>query len=98
MKNRAKLISHEELHRELMKDPEFRREYEKLEPEFQIARALIEARVKKRMTSSEIAEKAGTKESIISRLEGMEGDPSLSLIKRIAHALNARLIFRLEPR
>ena len=44
---RAKLISAEALHRALMKDPEYRREYEKLEPEFQIARALIEARVKK---------------------------------------------------
>ena len=58
MKNRQNLISHEELHKKWMKDPEFRREYEKLEPEFQIARALIDARVKKKMTQAEIAKKA----------------------------------------
>jgi len=95
---RAKLISAESLHREWMKDPEYRREYEKLEPEFQIARALIDARIKKKMTQAEIARKAGTKQPVISRLEGAQGSPSLSLIKRIAKALDVRLVFRLEPR
>jgi len=95
---RAKFISAEALHREWMKDPEYRREYEKLEPEFQIARALIDARVKKKMTQAEIARKAGTKQPVISRLEGAQGSPSLSLIKRIAEVLDVRLVFRLEPR
>jgi ribosome-binding protein aMBF1 (putative translation factor) len=95
---RVKLISAEALHRDWMKDPEYRREYERLEPEFQIARALIDARVKKKMTQAEIAKKAGTKQPVISRLEGAQGSPSLSLIKRIAKALNVRLVFRLEPR
>jgi len=81
-----------------MKDPEYCRAYEELEPEFQIARALIDARVKRKITSAEIAEKVGTKELVISRLEGMEGNPSLSLIKRIAKVLDVRLVFRLEPR
>jgi len=98
MKNRKNLIPFEKIHREWMKDPEYRREYEKLEPEFQIARALIEARVKKKMTQAEIARKAGTKQPVISRLEGAQGSPSLSLIKRIAEVLNVRLVFRLEPR
>ena|SRR3990170_7969001 len=93
-----KFYTHEELHKEWMKDPEYSRAYEELEPEFQIARALIDARVKKKMTQAEIAKKAGTKQPVISRLEGAQGSPSLSLIKRIAKALNARLILRLEPR
>lgn len=98
MKNRQNLIPFEKLEKEWMKDPEFRREYEKLEPEFQIARALIDARVKKKMTQAEIAKKAKTKQPVISRLEGAVGSPSLSLIKRIAEVLNLRLIFRFEPR
>lgn len=98
MRDKPKAIPFEKLKADLMKDPEFRREYEKLEPEFQIARALIGARIKKKMTQAEIAKKAGTKQPVISRLEGAQGSPSLSLIKRIAHALNARLIFRLESR
>lgn len=95
---KVKCISAEELHRQWMKDPEYRREYEKLEPEFQLARALIDARVRKKMTQAEIAKRAGTKQPVISRLEGAVGSPSLSLIKRIAQALDARLVFRLEPR
>ncbi len=93
-----KFYTHEELHREWMKDPEYRRAYEELEPEFQIARALIDARIKKKMTQAEIARKAGTKQPVISRLEGAQGSPSLSLIKRIAKVLNVRLVFRFEPR
>jgi DNA-binding XRE family transcriptional regulator len=98
MRSKPKAIPFEKLKADLMKDPEFRREYEKLEPEFQIARALIDARIKKKMTQAEIARKAGTKQPVISRLEGAVGSPSLSLIKRIAKALDARLILRLEPR
>ena len=93
-----KFYTHQEIHREWMKDPEYRRAYEELEPEFQIARALIDARVKKKMTQAEIARKAGTKQPVISRLEGAQGSPSLSLIKRIAEVLDVRLVFRLEPR
>ncbi|PIU03367.1 transcriptional regulator [Candidatus Shapirobacteria bacterium CG08_land_8_20_14_0_20_39_18] len=95
---KIKYYSAEELQKEWMKDPEFRRAYEDLEPEFQIARALIDARIKKKMTQAEIAKKAGTKQPVISRLEGAQGSPSLSLIKRIAQALDVRLVFRLEPR
>jgi len=98
MRNRKNLIPFEKIHRDWMRDPEYRREYEKLEPEFQIARALIDARIKKKMTQAEIAKRAGTKQPVISRLEGACGSPSLSLIKRIANALDVRLIFRLEPR
>jgi len=97
-KSKIKYIPFEELHEEWMKDPKFREAYEDLEPEFQLAKVLIDARVKRKITSAEIAEKVGTKELAISRLEGMEGNPSLSLIKRIAKALDVRLVFRLEPR
>lgn len=98
MRSRPKAIPFEKLKADLMKDPEFRCEYEKLEPEFQIAWALIDARIKKKMTQAEIARKAGTKQPVISRLEGAQGSPSLSLIKRIAKVLDVRLVFRLEPR
>lgn len=96
--NKIKYYTLDEIHRDWMKDSERRRVYEKLEPEFQIARALIDARVKKKMTQAEIAKKAKTKQPVISRLERAVGSPSLSLIKRIAEALNLRLIFRFEPR
>ena len=70
-----------------MKDPEFRREYEKLEPEFQIARQMIGARIKKKMSQQELARRANTGQAVISRLEGMNAKPSISLLARIAQAL-----------
>lgn len=86
-----KFYSHEELHRKWMKDPEYRREYEKLESEFQIARQIIAARVKQKMSQEELAKKAGTGQAVISRLEGMDGKPSISLLERIARALNTKI-------
>jgi len=92
MKNkRTKLISAEALHRKWMKDPEYRREYEKLESEFQIARQIIAARIKQKMSQEELAKKAGTGQAVISRLEGMSGKPSISLLERIARALNTKI-------
>ncbi len=88
---KKKLISAEALHRELMKDPEFRREYEKLEPEFQIARQIIGARIKQKMTQKQLAEKVGTGQAVISRLEGMNAKPSISLLTRVAQALKTEI-------
>lgn len=88
---RKKLISAETVHRELMKDPEFRREYEKLEPEFQIARQIIGARIKQKMTQKDLAEKIGTGQAVISRLEGMNAKPSISLLTRVAQALKTEI-------
>lgn len=83
--------THHDLHKEWMKDPEFRREYKKLEPEFQIARQIIGARIKQKMTQAELAQKMGTGQAVVSRLEGMNAKPSISLLQRVAAALHTKL-------
>lgn len=92
-----KFYSHQELHREWMKDPGYRREYKRLEPEYQIARAIIEARIRKRITQAELAKRAKTGQAVISRLEGMSSKPSLSLLRRIADALGLRVEVHFVP-
>ena len=89
MKNK-KWITHKELKTKLMKDPEFVEEYNKLETEFQIAGQMIEARIKQNITQEELAKKANTGQAVISRLEGANGKPSISLLERIARALNIK--------
>jgi ribosome-binding protein aMBF1 (putative translation factor) len=91
MKKKPKLISFEEWEKELMKDPEFVKEYNKLEPEFQIARQIIDARLKKKMSQEELAKKVGTGQAVISRLEGMNGKSSISLLERVARALKTKI-------
>lgn len=90
MKNK-KWITHEKLRASLMKDSKFRREYDNLEPEFQIARQIIGARIKRKMSQEELAKRVGTGQAVISRLEGMNAKPSISLLERVARALNTKI-------
>lgn len=74
-----------------LKDPEFRKEWEDSELEFQLSCKLIEARLKRKISQRDLAEKIGTSQAAISRIESMSGNPSLGLLKRIATALDTKL-------
>lgn len=74
-----------------LKNPEFRKEWENSEVEYQLGRKLIEVRLKRELSQRELAKKVGTSQAAISRIEGMSANPSLSLLKRIAQALNSKL-------
>jgi transcriptional regulator with XRE-family HTH domain len=56
-----------------------------------VACSLIEKRLKKNLSQRDLAKKLHTSQSVISRIEGMNGNPSLSLLKRIAFALDLKL-------
>ena len=84
------------LQRKMMKDPEFVKEVKKLEPEYQLARSLIGARIKKKLTQKSLATKAKTDQASISRLESGTSKPSLTLLRKIATALDANLMIRFE--
>lgn len=98
MRKNPNAISFERLHKESMKDPAFRYEYQKLQPDFEIANVIINARVKKNISEEELAERMGVKKSLIYRLEGAEGNPSLALIKKLADALDLKVELRFTPR
>ena len=97
MRNRKNLIPFEKIHKEWMKDPKFCREYEKLETEFQIAGQIIGARIKQNISQEELARRASTGQAVISRLEGMNGKPSISLLEKIARALNTKISVTINP-
>ncbi len=80
--------------KEALKDPELKAEYDKLQPEFAMIQAVIDARVKKGVTQKELALKIGTKQSVISRLESGRANPSVTFLKRLAQALNSHLEIR----
>ena len=91
MRNRSKLIPFKKLKKDLMKSPEFRWEYEKLEAEFQIAKQIIDARIEQKLSQKELARRMGTGQAVVSRLEGMNARPSLSLLERAARALKMEI-------
>jgi len=76
--------------KEVLKDPKLRAEYNKLQPQF----AIIRARIENRLTQKELAQKIGTKQSVISRLESGKANPSVAFLKKLAQALNSRLEIR----
>ncbi len=77
--------------KEALKDPKLKAEYDKLQPEFALIQAVINARIKKRVTQKILAKKMGTKQSVISRLESGRANPSIAFLKKLANALNTRL-------
>ena len=82
-----KKITYEEHVKELLKNKKVREEYEKLLPEYELARSIIEQRLKKKMTQEDVARKSGMPQSTISRIEGLtHGLPKTSTLKKIAHA------------
>ena len=83
---------------ELMQDEEFKKEYEALQPEMEITRALMNARIKANMTQSELSAKSGISQADISRLERGLRNPSLSLLKRLAEAMGTELKIQFIPK
>lgn len=77
--------------KELLKNPKFRTALKETELEYQISRAIIEARVRKGLTQRKLAENMHTTQSVISRVESAQSLPSLTFLHRLAQALNVSL-------
>lgn len=96
MKNTSHL-QWDEYEKELLRKPGFKQAVEETALEYQVTRAVVMARVKKRLTQADLAKSMGTKQSVISRFESGRTTPSLSFLKRLAHALNASLQVQFHP-
>lgn len=82
---------------EQLKDPEFRAEYEALEPEFAIVQAMIDARKRTGLTQKELAERTGIAQSDISKFETGGGNPSLKTLQRLAAGMGTVLHIEFRP-
>ena len=80
-----------------MNDPEFRTEYEALDEEFALARALVDARSSARLTQAEVASRMATTQAYVARMEGLTVNPSISTLRRFARATGTRLRISFEP-
>jgi len=87
----GKSIKLADIEKELMKDNEFKEEYEKLRPYYEIVSQLINARVEQNITQEELAKRIGTKKSCISRLESGNYNPSLKFLQKVADGLGKNM-------
>ncbi|MDO8429610.1 MAG: helix-turn-helix transcriptional regulator [Candidatus Daviesbacteria bacterium] len=84
-------VKWEDVKKELLQDPEFKKEYDSMELEYSIIAQVIQKRLDKGLTQKELAEKVGTKQSAIARLEGGNSNPSVAFLKKVSEALGSKL-------
>ena len=80
-----------------LKDDEFRKEFEAIQPEMDVIRAMIDARIKNNLTQKELAARTGIDQADISKLENGTRNPSLKLLKRLAHGMGMQLKIEFVP-
>lgn len=81
---------------DLLKKPNFRAEYDALEQEFSIARALIEARLESGMTQVDVAQRMGVSQPVVARLESGK-NVSVKSLRRYARAINRPIPILIQP-
>ena len=86
-----------ELKKRFMEDPEFRVEYARADDEFALVEALVTARTAAKLTQAEVAQRLGTTQSAIARLESGRVSPSFATLRRYAEATGTRLTVGLAP-
>lgn len=84
-------ISFEEMKTDMLKDEEFKIEYEKLKPRYEAIEQIIRARKEQNITQAELAKRVGTQKSNISRLESGNYNPSLDFLAKIAESLGKKI-------
>ncbi len=83
---------------EQLKDDEFRKEYESIQPEMDVIRAIVNARASQNLTQKELAERTGINQADISKIENGTRNPSLNLLKRLADGMNMALKIEFIPK
>lgn len=81
-----------------MKDPEFAQAYGDIQPEMNVIRAIIDARVSNNMTQKELSERTGIAQTEISKLENGTRNPSIKLLQRLADGMGMVLNVTFTPK
>lgn len=82
---------------EQLKNPEFKEEWDELEPEYQIIKAMLNSRAERSMTQKQLAEITGIPQADISRLENGNANPSLRTLVRLADGMGMKLKLEFVP-
>ena len=86
-----------ELLNEQLKDPEFEKEWNEIQPEMDVIRAMVDMRIKQNLTQKELASRTGIDQADISKLENGTKNPSLKLLKKLAAGMVMQLKIEFVP-
>ena len=88
----------EQYKKEQMQDFNFVKEYNAIQPEMNVIRAIVDARISQNLTQAELAERTGINQADISKLENGTRNPSLKLLKRLAEGMEMVLKVEFIPK
>lgn len=83
------------LRERLLSSPEVKAEYDRLGSVYALVGAMVEARHQAGLTQQQLAERMGTTQSVVARLENAHHMPSFYLVTRYAAALGRQVQFEL---
>ena len=83
---------------EQLQNEKFAKEYEAIQPELDVIRALVDARTSQNLTQKELAERTGIHQADISKLENGTRNPSINLLKRLAEGMDMVLKIEFIPK
>lgn len=91
------MLTHKELKARALARTEVKAEYERLEEEFMFLDEFLKARAEAGLTQADVAERIGTTQSAVARMEAGSGkhSPSIATLRKYAHALGCRVEVRL---
>lgn len=88
----------EDYKKQQMQDSELVREYEAIQPEMDVIRAIVNARTSQNLTQNELAKRTGINQADISKLENGTRNPSVNLLKRLAEGMGMSLKIEFIPK
>ena len=83
---------------EQMNNPEFVKEYDAVQPEMDVIKAIVEARLSNNLTQKQLSERTGINQADISKLENGTRNPSINLLKRLADGMGMKLKIEFVPK
>lgn len=83
---------------EQLKDKNFRKEYEDIQPEIDVIRAIVDARTSQNLTQKDLSKRTGINQADISKLENGTRNPTVSLLKRLAEGMGMELRIQFIPK
>lgn len=86
-----------ELLNEQLKEPEFEKEWNEIQPEMDVIRAMVDMRIKQNLTQKELASRTGIDQADISKLENGTKNPSLKLLKKLEAGMGMQLKIEFVP-
>jgi len=86
-----KMLSFNQYLKDQLKDPEFKKEWDKSEAMYQVVSEVIKARIDSKISQRQLAKSAKTTQAVISRIENMDVSPTIGLLQKIAASMGKKL-------